>query len=102
MSGSEYFIKMFEAESFQNALKEFESPDLAEYEFFNESMDVKIYRKFTPVRIMELYSWSGFFCSNSQGCKQNIPVQDDSSEQISMLIEGFSQLSPLTTLGNIF
>ena len=42
---------MFKDSEFTNALVEFDNPDLLEYEFFTEAMDVKVYRKFIPVRI---------------------------------------------------
>ena len=40
---------MFSESEFSDALEEFQNPDLLEYEFFTEAMDVKIYRKFIPV-----------------------------------------------------
>ena len=41
---------MFSAADFDNALDEFENPDLLEYQYFAEAMSIKIYRKFIPVR----------------------------------------------------
>ena len=40
---------MFPALQFTDALREFQAPDLTEFEFFNESMDVTIHRKYNPV-----------------------------------------------------
>ena len=46
---------MFADEAFTKALEEFDNPDLLEYEFFTESMGIKIYRKFIPVSIQALW-----------------------------------------------
>ena len=42
---------MFSAVQFTDAVREFQAPDLSEFEFFNESMDVTIHRKYNPVSV---------------------------------------------------
>ena len=43
----------FNEREFQEACKQLDNPNVSEYEFFVESMGVKIYRKYNEVRLQD-------------------------------------------------
>ena len=62
--------KMFEELEFTQALEELENPDLLEYEFFVESMDIKIYRKYNQVSGLYEYKVFGPLDCSAETCQQ--------------------------------
>eukprot|EP00112_Aurelia_sp_Birch-Aquarium-sp1_P009233 Seg204.7 transcript_id=Seg204.7/GoldUCD/mRNA.D3Y31 product="Phosphatidylcholine transfer protein" protein_id=Seg204.7/GoldUCD/D3Y31 len=61
---------MFSEVQFADALREFKAPDLSEFEFFNESMNVTIHRKYNPDSGLYEYKVLGTLDCPAEICKQ--------------------------------